>query len=680
MPTSIRVVVAALLLLSLLGLRVDWLPAVGVLAAVLVVLHVAEAAWAARARLTAAALGEFLERRGFEVAVLTAASAGLGFRLLELDLGLGHFPTDIDEQRLADSVLFFLRTGTVDHSTVEHYPGLHFWVLTASFVVTYLWGLMTGVGHSLASMPVEMFVYAGRVTNVCIEAGTIVLTGYLGRAVSRPAVGVAAAVVVAVSPLAVELSSQLRNEAGLAFFVVASACLAMKALDKPDVRIAAASGVLAGCAAAIKYSGVFAAGPAVVAALVAPAGTRLRMLAAIIAGAAVAVGVTNHFIWADMPNFIEQLATEVAMTGPGHWSAQTNPQAFYGVILADWAVGWPLLILAGVAAAWGLASNSHRLWVLVAFPLPYIWFMSQQPAQFSRWVYPLTPFVAVAGAVGLWWLHAAAGRTARLARRPRLRQVVAWGLVLVGLLPVLVGGARQFTRRLRPATHFLAEAWLAERLPRGASILSEHGWLELDTAAFQVTRVPDIRLALAERPTMVAAHGWVVVPETAFNADSSRLDLAREFKADQGFFGNRGIDVRIHIPRPLQPVDAGVIDVASPEAAQFIGPEWRPDDSGLPGLAVPGQGGLLFIPAPRRADARIELDLWTGTREAAGAVPVEIELAGRPIALEVVSSDGQNLRARSETVPPDVLAASASILRVTRVGREPVRLVRFFVQ
>ena len=680
MPTSIRVVVAALLLLSLLGLRPDWLPSVGALAALLVLLHVAAAAWTSRARLTPAALREFLGRRGFEAAVLAAAAAGLGFRLFDLGLGLGHFPTDIDEQRLADSVLFFLRTGTIDHSTVEHYPGLHFWMLVASFVMTYLWGLMTGVARSLEAMPVEMFVYAGRLTNVCIETGTILLAGFLGRAVSRPAVGVTAAIVVAVSPLAVEISSQLRNEAGLAFFVLASAYLAVLALARPDRSIAAASGALAGCAAAIKYSGVFAAGPALVAAMVAPAGTRLRMLAAIVTSAALALGVTNHFIWADLPNFIKQLATEVAMTGPGHWAAQSNPQAFYGVILGDWAVGWPLLLLAGIAAARGLASTDHRMWVLVAFPLPYVWFMAQQPAQFSRWVYPLTPFVAVAGAVGLWWLHAALGRAPGFARRPRLRLAVVSALVGVSLLPVLLGGARQFSRRLSPATHILAEAWLAERATRGASILSEQGWLDLDTTAFQVTRVADITRTLAEQPTMVAAHGWVVVPEPYFGADVSRLDLAREFKADQGFFGNRGIDVRIYVPRPLQPVEAGWVDVASRAAAEFVGPEWQQDDSGLAGLPVPGQGGFLFLPAPRRGEARIELDLWTGTRDATGRVPVEIELAGRPLPLAVVSHDGNLLRVQSSALPPDVFGTSASILKVQRVGRDPVRLVRFAVR
>ena len=42
-----------------------------------------------------------------------------------------------------------------------------------------------------------------------------------------------------------------------------------------------------------------------------------------------AVIVTNHFLWWDFPNFVEQLSDQVGITGPGHWGAVQNPAAFH---------------------------------------------------------------------------------------------------------------------------------------------------------------------------------------------------------------------------------------------------------------------------------------------------------------------------------------------------------------
>ena len=46
---------------------------------------------------------------------------------------IGHVPLDIDEARLASSVRHFFVKGEILHETVEHYPGLVFWLLVAGF-------------------------------------------------------------------------------------------------------------------------------------------------------------------------------------------------------------------------------------------------------------------------------------------------------------------------------------------------------------------------------------------------------------------------------------------------------------------------------------------------------------------------------------------------------------------
>ena len=83
------------------------------------------------------------------------AVLGVSLRLTGIGVDLGHIPPNIDENRLTRSVLFFLRTGEIDHSTVEHYPGVLFWLLTRGFLATYLAGIVSGTATRLGDMPVE---------------------------------------------------------------------------------------------------------------------------------------------------------------------------------------------------------------------------------------------------------------------------------------------------------------------------------------------------------------------------------------------------------------------------------------------------------------------------------------------------------------------------------------------
>ena len=67
---------------------------------------------------------EWLGRHGFEVGLGAIVATGVSVRLLTIGADLGHTPIDVDEFRLATTVLGFFETGAVDHSTVESYPGV----------------------------------------------------------------------------------------------------------------------------------------------------------------------------------------------------------------------------------------------------------------------------------------------------------------------------------------------------------------------------------------------------------------------------------------------------------------------------------------------------------------------------------------------------------------------------
>ncbi|HEX6106825.1 MAG TPA: glycosyltransferase family 39 protein, partial [Gemmatimonadales bacterium] len=273
-----HILAGAALFVRLGGMGRDWLPSAPVLAAAVVGLLLASLLLERR---TGAAGGAgrawrgLLERHGFAVGLAALGALALLVRLPGIAGDLGHVPLDIDEHRLAANVRRFFVTGEIGHSTVEHYPGVLFWVLTGASLLAYLWSLMEGTVHGIRDMPVESFVLAGRVTNTGIAAATVIMTGLLGRELSGRAAGLLAAALVAVAPLSVQTTTVLRNDPSQALLGCAAVYAALVAWTRGGHSRAAAAGLLAGVATGIKYTSVFALLPAVLApALRGPAASR----------------------------------------------------------------------------------------------------------------------------------------------------------------------------------------------------------------------------------------------------------------------------------------------------------------------------------------------------------------------------------------------------------------------
>ena len=124
-------VVASMMMLRLGGVGEAWLPAVGVLAATLVILLVLARTNGDHWRQTV----RCLEAHRFETALLFVVLLAVVLRLPGLSGELGHTPIDMDENRLASNVQHFFITGELQHETVEHYPGVVFWLFVAgSFI------------------------------------------------------------------------------------------------------------------------------------------------------------------------------------------------------------------------------------------------------------------------------------------------------------------------------------------------------------------------------------------------------------------------------------------------------------------------------------------------------------------------------------------------------------------
>lgn len=647
----LRVLLAVALFVRLGGIGREWLPSAPVLAAVLI-------AWLAALSLRGADVRAWRRRAGldwFALGLFVIMALALLVRLPSLGIDLGRQPLDIDEHRLSASIKHFFVTGEIEHDTVEHYPGVVFWAMAAASLLSYLWGLMTGAFLSVQAMPVESFTFAGRLTNTLGAVATVGISGVLGRRLGGAGAALVSAALVAFVPLAVDTSTDMRNDPGQVLLLVATVWAALVAYDEDSQPWAIAAGTLAGLAAGVKYTSVFALVPALIAVLGRGVDReRLRRSGLVLAAFGATVALSNHFLWWDFSNFIRQLSDQVAITGPGHWAATANPAAAHRETLVRWGTGWPLLVIAAGWGAWVLATGRTRAWLFWSFPLLYSWFTTHRPSQFARWVYPLLPFVAIAGACGLMVVLLRVARWHGWNRVPRaslVRSVACGAVLAIALVPPFGAGAITISRRMTPSTAIVLEQWLRRSIPRGDVVLLEQGWLDLPDVPFSVVRVPDLEWVLGPGAYALSAADWIVVPEPHYgNPALGRLVQMQQVTADQrSLFGNLGYDYRVYVTPRLTPVQRVDVQLDDPAARPMLGWEWNPDARGQRGLLLPDRGASIFVPPLAQHDAAIALDVG-GAGTAAQGLPLSLTIAGQEVSLADTGEPGLDVRRLSGRV------------------------------
>ncbi len=678
-----RMVVALALLIRLGGVRTG-LPSAGALLAILLGLHLV--ALARRPSATTSARRRWqdwiasLQANWFIAGLASLVVVGVIVRLPWAGFGLGHNPIDVDERHLAQSVLEFFRSGALPHETAEHHPGILYWLLVGSFLVTYVSSLVSGLSRSLDQIPLEVFVFTGRLTNILLAAGAIAIVGLIGKRLSGPRVGLLAAGVFGIAPLSVETSTLLRNDVAEVLLVVASVYVALE-LCRSDSRILPAlAGGLAGLATGVKYTAVFVILPVAGAAALRGARAKsIEPIALALVAFCVVLGATNHFLWFDFPNFSRQLANEVAHSGRGHWAATDNPGWFFTRTLAEQGVGALLVCLSVGFFVFGLVTWRAELWVFLAFPVTYIWFMTQQPAHFPRWVYPLVPFVAVAGCSALDALVKAFDALPRRRWFGVPARFFSTALIILAVWPALVAGATGLSRALARPTHELAETSVRRRAAPRDRILLEEGWLDLRNSGLRVTRVRNLEPVLTGGLYQLQAYDWIVVPETRFqSAGLERLALVEQFVASREFGASPGVDFRLYRPPSLTVSQTSTdFRLANPEAAPFLGFEWRADASGKPGLALPANGGHLFLPLALGADLRFELELIQAGKPG-GPIPISVRADGRELSIIDVRSDRTDARLLAAWITRPTIASKVTEVTIrSRRARGSIRVVRF---
>ncbi len=406
------------------------------------------------------------------ILLLLAAICALAFWLRTQAIGYG-LPAvyNMDEVAIMNRALTF-GTGTLNPGNFL-YPTLYFYVLFAWQGLTFLAGLVLGLWDSLAGFERQFFLdpaalyRSGRLLSAICGVLTVLAVWRLGSRLFSPVAGVMAALLMAVTPIAVMDAHYVKHDVPVTLLIVlvhvwlARIVTIDGAAVRRDIWI---TGALSGLAMSTHYYAVFVALPVALVLLTQPHVTwrdRLRDGARAGLAATLVFFAASPFLlpelgtaWVDITQNREIVMDRATGAGlfPSLWAyLQMLTADRTLMVLVFWAIG---VFQGGVL--------TRRNIVVAVFPLAFLLFISNTvPA--TRYLNPILPFVAVgAGAFAVRVVLSSTGRW-----RWVWRGVFLIALAMPGLWASVHVG-RFFNQT---DTRTLAQQWIETNVPAGSAVL-----------------------------------------------------------------------------------------------------------------------------------------------------------------------------------------------------------------
>jgi hypothetical protein len=532
------------------------------------------------------------------LAVLLLAAA---LRVAGLGWGLRH-PPHPDEGVFLDNVAEMIRSGDLDHRYYQ-YPGLFFYML---------YPLVRFLPHDPPGPPLYL---AARVLVAAFGVAACALAYRLGREVAGWRAGLVAALLLAVSRVAVETAHTIRPDVVLQAFTLAVLIALVRVGDR--LRGDALSGLALGLAGGVKFTAVFLVPSYLCRRLVVP-GPRVRGI--LVAGAcALAVFVlVSPYAVLHVGDFVTGVRAQVGY----HYQERGLAPISYGRMvvfyLEVWikALGLPgvILCLAGLAPAF----RAWRVWApFLLLPATATAVLATSDVRHDRFLLPALSVGFVLAGMGAEWL--AGTRRATFALLAGLAAAVPLHSSLTYLRGVVAPSTRD---RALDAVEAHAE--------RGRLVISSVERLGLDRSRVEVLELDG--LGAGQRGQILEAN--LVVSSERDSAEAvADLEKIVDVEPVNPWNGPRITVWRV--PPALQPARArlrlepGWLS-ASENAAEL--PQacdgrddtwWRTE-----GVQRPGDWLQVRLPQPARLD-RIELDVDGNGRLGARELKLLVSADGR---------------------------------------------------
>ena len=354
-----------------------------------------------------------------------------------LGWGLRHQP-HIDERYFVDNVGWMLAHRDLDHR-FDEYPGLVFYVLAP--VLAWFGPPQFGADAYLAA----------RAVVAVFGVASVGLVYLLGVRLAGPATGLAAALILAVSPVEVQTAHMVRPDVVLEAFVL----IALLGLTRVGTRLRddMVAGASMGAAAAVKFTGVLLVPSYLARRLTVPGPRRWGVLAAG-AAAMLVFAVCSPRTILDLDGGLAGLATQIGYhydVRPRGAQSVAGMALTYGRVLLK-AVGVVALALA-VAGVW-LARRDWRRWLpLWLLPLTIVAVFSTAEVHHDRFVVPALGVIALCAGDAARSPGRAVGLGDRRGRRPGAAH-----------------GVRRLRERRAPAVHARPGRGLDQRERAGRGV------------------------------------------------------------------------------------------------------------------------------------------------------------------------------------------------------------------
>jgi hypothetical protein len=405
--------------------------------------------------------------------------AGFALRVWNNDYGL-PFVYSIDEaSHFTDRAVLMFREG-LDPGYYQN-PSAYTYLLYALLRVMYgplqpLFELQFGnVTDQFEQDPTTIWIAARTTAAVLCMAG-VAAVWWAARRLWGTREGLVAAAVLAFAFLPVAYSRVAVTDVGSLMGVALALGFAVLAAERGRLRWFAAAGAAAGLAVAFKYTAGLALLPLAIAAVARLRADRLRALAGLALGVALA-GVVfvalNPYLFDSFDAWWHDLRGQADVAANEPKPGQGSNGLSYYLDSFTWGLGWAACAAALAGAVLVLRRDLVRGLMLLAVPLALLLYLSAQERYFGRWLLPAYPALAMLAAVAIVRAGDALAELAPAARR-RLVALGAPGiLTLVVLAQPLAADVRTGLVLGREDTREQARDFLVERFPPGARVSIE---------------------------------------------------------------------------------------------------------------------------------------------------------------------------------------------------------------
>jgi hypothetical protein len=424
--------------------------------------------------------------------------------LLALALGLGAFlrlygikfglPSNFhpDEVPKVNAIMRMYDGKTLDPQYFLH-PSLLLYLTYATNKVLHLLGLVDSSFRESAFL-------AGRVVSFVAGMLSIFLTYLIGRRLFSTQTGGLSALLLAVFPLHVTCSRYLKEDALLTFVALSCVYATIVAVQTNRRWILLFAGILAGCTAGTKYSGILmvavpASAPWISSRRIFPEFRWIPWAVAAVAIAPIGFFMTTPYSLLNSAKFLNDFGAESRHMQTGHTVSITAWSQLW--MYHFWRSIWPGTtgVVAVVSCiAFGFLLRRGRLEDLIVigmallFYLPAEYVKAKPAPQPERYILPCLPFIAI----GI----AEFTRSLLVCRQRALRILATVSMLVLVLAPLLRSAL--LAREVANDTRDQLASWMKENLPHGSKVLMDwkpycptfHG------EYFDVQHIPRARIIL----------------------------------------------------------------------------------------------------------------------------------------------------------------------------------------